>query len=139
MLIELFGIILSLVIMLIFYYSLAMFLKTLNIKLPNFIENLDIVKWLKSKNKKEGMSNNSEDPLEKSIMKTQNFNKLPEAFADKETSFFSFLSNFDRSFKPPKYQNFPYKSTLYTVDYNCRPSATGMFTNCGPMASNSCH
>ena len=138
MLIELFGIILSLIIMLIFYYSLAMFLKTLNIKLPLFIENLDIVKWLKSKNKKEGMTNNKKDPLEDSIMKTQNFNKLPEAFADKETSFFSFLSNFDPCFKPPKYQNFPYKSTLYTVDYKCRPSATGMFTNCGPMASNSC-
>lgn len=138
MLVELSGVILSLVIMIIFYYSLAMFLKTLNIKLPSFIENLDVVKWFNSKKNKEGMTNTTNDPLEESIMKTQQFSKPPQAFADKENSFFSFLSRFDPSFKPPKYQSFPYKSTLYTVDYKCRPSATGMFTDCGPMSSNSC-
>jgi len=138
MLVELAGIIISLLIMIVFYYCFAMFLKTLNIKLPAFIENLDVVKWFSSKQKKEGMSNLSNDPLEEAIMKTKQFSKPPQAFADKEESFFSFLTRFDPNFKPPNYQNFPYKSTLYTVDYKCRPSATGMFTDCGPMAVNSC-
>lgn len=132
MLVELFGVLLSLIIMFMFYYSLAMFLKTLNIKLPSFIENLDVVKWFSSKKTKEGMSN------KESIIKTEQFSKPPEAFADKESSFLSFLTHFDPSFKPPKYQNFPYKSTLNTVDYKCRSSATGMFTDCGPMTINSC-
>ena len=132
MLVELFGVLLSLIIMFMFYYSLAMFLKTLNIKLPSFIENLDVVKWFSSKKTKEGMSN------KESIIKTEHFSKPPEAFADKESSFLSFLTHFDPSFKPPKYQNFPYKSTLNTVDYKCRSSATGMFTDCGPMTINSC-
>ena len=154
MLIEFFGIIVSLFIMFIFYYSITVFMKTINIKMPSFINNLDIMKWMSSSKKKEGMSNNDneedqnqdqdkdkdhdKDPLEKSIQDTQKFTKPPEAFMNKESSFLSFLTRFDPSFKPPNYTSFPYKSTLYTVDYKCRPSTTGMFTDCGAMASNSC-
>ena len=142
MLIEFFGIIVSLFIMFIFYYSITVFMKTINIKMPSFINNLDIMKWISSSKKKEGMSNNDndedKDPLEKSIQDTQKFTKPPEAFMNKESSFLSFLTRFDPSFKPPNYTSFPYKSTLYTVDYKCRPSTTGMFTDCGAMASNSC-
>lgn len=139
MVIEIIGIIASIIIMFILYYSTAMFLKTLNIKLPSFIENLDIMKWISFK-KKEGMSNNNTptESLQSAIQQTQSFNKQPQAFADKEEGFFSFLTRFDPSFKPPKYQLFKNKSTLYTVDYKCRPSTTGMFTDCGPMSSNSC-
>ena len=144
MLIEIFGIIVSLFIMFIFYYSITVFMKTINIKMPSFINNLDIMKWMSSSKKKEGMSNKDQDkdhdkdPLEKSIQNTQKFTKPPEAFMNKESSFLSFLTRFDPSFKPPNYTSFPYKSTLYTVDYKCRPSTTGMFTDCGAMASNSC-
>lgn len=164
MLLDLFGLIMSIIILLMLYYSTMMFLKTLNIKLPPFLENLDIVKWFSSPNKKliESMTNINSvnyrkgldsrisgsngkivdkdvDPLKTAIDDTQYFNTLPTAFeTDKDSSFFSFLTKFDPSFKPPKYKAFPYKATMYTVDYKCRKSTTGMFTDCGPMSSNSC-
>ena len=119
-----------------------MFLKTININIP-IIDNLRLF------TKSEGMSNydddkddspedkdDSPDSLKLSIENTQLFAKLPTPF--QLDSSLSFLTRFDPSFKPPKYQPFQYKATLYTPKYKCTHSTTGMFTDCGPAASNSC-
>ena len=136
---HIFGVIISIFIMLMLYYCIVHFFKALHIKVPFVFNYLDITKYF---NHKENMQNmGSNDPLEKSIEKTQLFSKIPTGFQveNKEASFLSFLTRFDPQFKPPNYTEFPYKSTLYTVDYKCRPSATGMFTDCGPNAPNSCN
>jgi len=79
-------------------------------------------------NIKEGMT------LQESIQKTNSFVKLPEGY----DSSLSFLTRFDPSFTPPKYTPFKYKSTPFTVNYKCRKITTGMFSDCGPYASNYC-
>ena len=137
---EILGIILSIIIMLVLYYCSAKYLKTLNIELPSFMKKFQFLNFFSKKESMQNRTSEEKDPLEKTIMKTQKFSCLPTAFSveNKDASFLSFLTRFDPSFKPPNYKEFPFKSTLYTVDYKCRPSATGMFTDCGPNAPNSC-
>lgn len=138
---DLIGIILSIFIMLILYYSISRYMKTINIELPSFISKINFLNIFPNKESMENMDKQEEtDPLEKSIEKTQRFSNNPTPFKveNKDASFFGFLTKFDPSFKPPIYNEFPYKSSLYTVDFKCRPSTTGMFTDCGPMAPNSC-
>lgn len=122
------GVIISILILILFYFSLN---KYLNKNYFN-LENLHFFK-------KEGYINldESKDQLQQEILKTNYFIKKPQAF-NPDSSFFSFLSKFDPCFKPPEFKEFPFKSSLFKTNYNCRPTTTGMFTDCGPLAPNSC-
>ena len=127
MLKDLCGIIISVIILILFYFLIYKYFKSIGTTIPNVF------------NKKEGMQNmtKTEDCLQNSINQTQYFIQRPRPFAD-DSSFFSFLTRFDPFFKPPKYEIFPHKATQYTVKFDCRPTTTGMFTDCGPLAPNSC-
>jgi hypothetical protein len=127
MLKDLCGIILSVLILILFYFLIYKYFKSIGKNMPIFFS------------KKEGMQNmtKTEDCLQNAINQTQYFIQRPRPFAD-DSSFFSFLTRFDPFFKPPKYEIFPHKASQYAVKFNCRPTTTGMFTDCGPLAPNSC-
>ena len=130
MLKDLCGIIISVIILIIFYFLIYKYFKSIGTNIPNVFNFFT---------KKEGMQNmtKTEDCLQNAINQTQYFIQRPRPFAD-DSSFFSFLTRFDPFFKPPKYEIFPHKASQYAVKFDCRPTTTGMFTDCGPLAPNSC-
>jgi hypothetical protein len=128
MLKYLFGVIISVIIIIIFYYCFDKFFNINKFNLDMF----------KNTNKESYINlDDATDELQKSILNTNYFIRRPRPF-NPNSSYFSFLTKFDPCFKPPLYKEFPYKASLFEVKYNCRPTTTGMFTDCGPLAPNSC-